>query len=101
MLPRPIYKAIDESKIYWNQLSENPNAIYILEQNQDKIDWYYLSQNANANAIHLLFPWDFDTMREKNMLFAEELAAYVFHPLRMGRICETYGLDLEELNDIM
>jgi hypothetical protein len=106
--------------IDWGELSMNPNAIHLLEKNLNKIDWWWLSQNPNAipilekypdkinweslswnpNAGHLLFKLDFDTMREKNMAFAEELAAYVFHPLRMGRICEVYGLDLEELNDI-
>ena len=35
-----------------SELSTNPNAIYLLEQNMDKINWDYLS--ANLNAIHLL-----------------------------------------------
>jgi len=30
----------------------NPNAIHLLEKNQDKIDWFELSNNPNA--IHLL-----------------------------------------------
>jgi hypothetical protein len=30
----------------------NPNAIHLLEKNQNKIDWYYLSENPNA--INLL-----------------------------------------------
>ena len=39
--------------IYWGfGLSENPNAIHLLEQNIDKIDWESLSYNTNA--IHLL-----------------------------------------------
>ena len=33
-------------------LSSNPNAIHLLETNQDYIDWYMLSKNPNA--IHLL-----------------------------------------------
>tara|TARA_B100001094_G_C17975883_1_gene692743 strand:- start:542 stop:943 length:402 start_codon:yes stop_codon:yes gene_type:complete len=33
-------------------LSGNPNAIHLLEQNQDKIDWRMLS--SNQNAINLL-----------------------------------------------
>jgi len=33
-------------------LSKNPNAIHLLEQNMDKIDWFYLS--GNPNAIHLI-----------------------------------------------
>ena len=37
---------------FWKKISENPNAIYLLEQNPDKIDWEYLSYNPNA--IHIL-----------------------------------------------
>ena len=38
--------------INWSALSKNPNAIDLLEQNQDKIDWCNLSENRSA--IHLL-----------------------------------------------
>ena len=41
-----------ENRISWYLLSENPNAINLLEQNLDKIIWQYLS--GNPNAIHLL-----------------------------------------------
>ena len=50
-----IYKlldCLDVNKLNWYSLSQNPNAIYLLEQNQDKINWDYLS--LNKNAIHLL-----------------------------------------------
>ena len=36
----------------WLMLSQNPNAIELLEANMDKINWYHLS--ANSSAIHLL-----------------------------------------------
>ena len=39
-------------KINWEFLSNNPNAIQLLENNMDKIDWEWLS--SNTNAIHLL-----------------------------------------------
>ena len=39
-------------KIDWSDLSKNPNAIHLLENNKDKIDWSMLSMNENA--IHLL-----------------------------------------------
>ena len=42
----------NQDKLNWNSFSGNPNAIPILEQNQDKINWYWLSRNPNA--IHLL-----------------------------------------------
>ena len=47
---------VQYDKINWRQLSTNPNAIHILEQNPDKIRWDMLSKNPNA--IHIL---------EKNM----------------------------------
>ncbi len=49
-----IYKLldwIDISKINWNNLSENYNAISILEKNIDKVDWNNLSENYNAISI--------------------------------------------------
>ena len=42
------YKLVDwfdEKQIDWSELSENPNAIHLLEQNIDKIDWDWLSGN--------------------------------------------------------
>ena len=50
-----IYKLlswIDLDDICWKRLSENPNAIYLLEQNQNKINWVFLSRNLKA--IYLL-----------------------------------------------
>ncbi len=35
---------IDIHKLDWSALSENPNAISILEANKDKIDWKLLSK---------------------------------------------------------
>jgi ribosomal protein L24E len=35
-------------------LSLNPNAIALLKENPDKINWYNLSRNKNAEAIALL-----------------------------------------------
>ena len=43
---------IPVAKLVWNELSGNPNAIHLLEQNLDKIFWNQLSENPNA--IHLL-----------------------------------------------
>ena len=34
-------------KINWFYLSNNPNAISLLQQNQDNIDWEELSMNPN------------------------------------------------------
>ena len=43
---------INAEKIDWYMLSENPDAIHLLEQNSEKIDWNWVSRNPNV--IHLL-----------------------------------------------
>ena len=47
----------NKDKLKWIYLSQNENAIHILENNIDKINWYSLSSNKNAikileNKIH-------------------------------------------------
>jgi len=43
-----------KSRIDWEGLSCNPNAFHILEQNKNKIVWYELSENPHPDAIKLL-----------------------------------------------
>ena len=81
-------------KVYWEWLSGNPNAIYLLEQNMDKVDWGELSRNPNA--IHLLAKLDTITMRENCKTFAEELATYVFHPIRLQNMSNLYGYEFDK-----
>jgi len=62
MLPTDILKIIDDYdmeyvlilifaqcfyKLDWGSLSENPNAIKLLEQNLDRVYWYRLSLNPS------------------------------------------------------
>ena len=35
-------------------LSENPNAIHLLEKNINKIDWEIICYNSNPNAVHII-----------------------------------------------
>jgi hypothetical protein len=54
-LNKPVWKLrdwVNHEYLDWSLLSKNPNAIKLLEENQDKINWYNLS--ANPNAIQLL-----------------------------------------------
>ena len=46
-------KWIEIDKIGWRWLSENPNAIHLLERNIDKIDWEWLSKNPNIYILNL------------------------------------------------
>jgi hypothetical protein len=50
-----IYKyqhLIDNPNIDWNGLSDNEEAIHILEKNLDKVNWLMLS--TNPAAIHII-----------------------------------------------
>ena len=38
---------IDIEWLSWDILSANPNAMHLLKNNQDKIDWYWLSVNPS------------------------------------------------------
>ena len=92
---KPVF--IINELVKWRALSKNPNAIDILEQNMDKIRWAYLS--SNPNAIHMIAKLDINAMRENCKPFAEELTAYVFHPLRLEHMANTYGFELDEYMD--
>jgi hypothetical protein len=61
----------------WEELSKNPNAIQLLEQNLDKMTtkcWEWLS--FNPNAIHILeknldkVRWDWLSLFGNNLLFS-------------------------------
>ena len=91
-------------------LSRNPNAIHILEQNLDKINWDNLS--TNKNAIHLLeqnldkisvyhlpdnpaiFVIDYQVLQQRIEPFKEELIQKCFHPDRLVHYLEVYNYDI-------
>ena len=50
-------KKLDE--VNWNNLSSNPNAIPILEKNLTKVDWFVLSENPN------IFTYDYKAMKDR------------------------------------
>ena len=107
--PEPLYKLldwIDPNKLNWYALSEslNPNVISLLEKYPEKISWFWLSKNPNA--MHILeknqqkldrsswsfisdnpsmFEIDYKTMT--NLMvdnFREDLMKAVFHPKRIS-----------------
>ena len=70
-----------------------------IPKNPDKINWDGLSQNPNA--LHLLFDYDYEQMKENTKTLFCDLTEYVFHPIRLQRISETYGFSMEEYLDII
>jgi hypothetical protein len=114
-------------KINWKCLSSNPNAIPLLEKKLDKIDWSVLHENPNAveflqnyiqlgNNLHkinweyflyysytepLLFNLDCQKMRECFYPISKEIVEYVFHPNRVFRIAEKFGIDVADYLDLI
>ena len=79
----------------WYMLSQNPNAINLLKENPDKIHCDMLSKNPNI--MEIICDLDYEAMKRSMQPFAEELAAYVFHPVRMNRIAERNNIPFDEL----
>jgi hypothetical protein len=72
----------------------NPNAIHLLEQNVDKINWWGLCENPNA--IHLLAPLNHEQMRIQNKEFFQELVQFVCHPTWLCKCASRLHMDLDE-----
>ena len=78
-------------KVDWGNLSQNPNAMPILEKNQ--IDWYWINRNPS------LFQLDYSRMKENNKEFFKELVEKVFHRDRVIRMANMFQMDLYEYLD--
>ena len=92
-LNKPIWKLKDWihiEKLEWYLLSENPNAVNLLEKNQDKINWRAFSRNP------AIFKIDYEKMKYKNQDFEEELLKEVMRPVRLFKMIEKYGEDYLE-----
>ena len=115
-------------KVDWTGLSSNENATHILEKHTNKINWNVISLNKSPNVVDLiknnldkmfistfgqhtlaknpniaqiLGVIDYEKMRSNCQPFAKELAEYVFHPLRLVRVCNTYELDLADYMELI
>ena len=87
-------KSIRELQYY------EPPIIHILQKNPDLINWKSLTTQRQLEPI-LELVLDYSAMKMSMQPLAEEIAAYVFHPLRMNRIAEQYNIPFDELiNDI-
>ena len=113
-------------KVEWSQLSANPNMLPIIIDNPYNIDYYWLSCNDNHLAtdiikkriqedkynefwdfmagsdtkIDIIFPLCYLVMRDNMTEFNQELCKYVFNPIRLKRMCTTYGIELEDWQEI-
>jgi hypothetical protein len=77
----------NQNKIDWSYLSENPNMIHILEKNINKIDWYCFSMNPSIfkKVINYLF------LKERMDIIREELMMTIMHPKRLEKWIEMGG----------
>ena len=89
-----IYKLldwIDINKLKWDMLSLNPNAIYLLEQNQDKINWTILSRNPS------IFTYTYKELKLRmKETIAEDLMKNRFHPKYIDKWIDWGQVDAED-----
>jgi hypothetical protein len=116
-------------KVVFSDLCMNHNAVHIIKKyantpnSMSNDDLLYLSMNRSEDAIELIkekikhvCPYhigtnpnvlkivgklDYDAMKTKCQPFAQELVTYVLNPTRLLRLCDTYGLDLEEYMELL
>ena len=68
---------IDINKLNWHGLSFNPNAIELLKENPDKINWKCFSENP------AIFELDYKQMRINFQDLEEEIIKEVMKPSRV------------------
>jgi hypothetical protein len=104
---KPIFKPVDNE---WEILSYNficgcddfGNPITASESFGFKIcpiednKFYTLVEKEKNDFIRVFRKLDTNAMRSKCKPFAEELTAYVFHPVRMQNMSNLYGYELDE-----
>ena len=79
---------VDIDNLDWQYLSKNPNAIHIIKDNINNIDWdcEWLYQNP------FIFEYDYEAMRDRMKPVAEELMANRFHPKNFEKFV-SWGFD--------
>jgi len=90
-----MYKLIDWINIHklsWKKISYTPNAINLLEKNQDKIDLFWLSENPS------IFELDYDALKERCAIYKQELLKNALHPSRIQKYLED-GITIGDLDD--
>ena len=65
-------------------LSLNPNAIELLKDNPNKIDWTFLS--SNPSIFEIKYNYDYEYLRSRMSIHFEEICIKVFHPKNEGKL---------------
>lgn len=89
----------DTSRIVSNY---NSYELYIhYEYNIRTCNRYVLDQILEQpHLINLVYTWDYESMKNNNMEFVEELVSKVFAPKRLLKICQDYEIEFDELMEM-
>ena len=82
----------NQDKINWSSLSENPNAIELLQCNQDKIDWTNFSRNPSIFEVQ----YDYRKVVENMNKIKEELMMKMFHPRNLDKFMGWGFVEMDE-----
>ena len=84
---------------FWMYIFRNPHLLDMIKQNIYNLPYTCMMRDLFKNPG--IFKLNYPAMREKCMPFAEELAAHVFHPDRISRISESYGIEFYDYMEIV
>ena len=76
-------------KVNWDNLSKNNNAIHLLKKNPEKIDWYNICYNPS------IYKLDYEKMIINNQEMYEDLIKEVMKPSRVFK-----NPDYDYLNEL-
>jgi hypothetical protein len=62
---------------------------------------HFLDNHLTQNALHLIFDYDYEGMREQHKELFKELIEYVFHPTRLIRLCKLFEIEVIDYIDIL
>ena len=65
-------------------LSSNVNAIELLKENLDKVNWYMLSRNPSIFEIN--YNYNYKYLKSRMSIHFEEICIKVFHPKNEGKL---------------
>ena len=83
---------IDINKLDWHWLLSNPNAIHLLEQNQDKIEWNCLSRNPS------IFVYNYEKIAKDFIPLRKAIIENRFHPNNIDKF-NGWGFNIYDDSD--
>ena len=85
---------VNPDSLDWGLLSQNPNAVHLLEKNPEEFECEWISKNPS------IFELDYNALKERCSIYKWELLSVALHPSRIARYLEM-GIEWGELDNCL